>query len=147
MRKVTLSCRHHTDQDPAACKALVKETVAKFLRSGLLNDRLYAEGLVNALRRRGMGEKAIIQKLRAKGIDTGLSAALLSDHDDRQGRQRHESEMEAALALCRRKKIGPFALPDKLVDDNERRKNLARLARAGFSYETALKALEMRVEE
>ncbi|MGB4106255.1 MAG: RecX family transcriptional regulator [Alphaproteobacteria bacterium] len=130
LRKVKRSCMEHKDQDYKICAALVEETIVKFERAGLLNDELYAQGVVTSLRRQGKSKSAIISKLSVRGVAAPLVREKLDAHDS------EHSEMRAALTVLRRKKAGPFG-----EKDNE--KVLAALARAGFSYDTAQLAMSM----
>jgi regulatory protein len=56
-----------------------------------------------------------------------------------------EAELDAALALCRRRRTGPFA-PGPLPPE-ARLKALAALARAGFPRAIAETALDMAPDE
>ena len=55
------------------------------------------------------------------------------------------AELDAALAFCRRRRIGPFATTEE--DQEARRKAMAALARAGFGREVAERALRLDPEE
>jgi len=142
MRKVKKSCLHHTDQDFDACGEMVDRLTEKFENVGLLNDHVYARGLVTSLRRRGMSRKAILAKTGMKGIDSRQAQQSLKEYDDI-----HEdtmgAELRAALTLARRKKIGPYDITGKKDDQ----KSLGKLARAGFSYETSRRVLDLDSED
>lgn len=140
MRKVDRSCRHHTQQDRAACAAMVDDVIGKFHTQGLLNDEAYLRGMVNSLRRRGASSMGIKSKLAAKSLSADVVAQALSQHADDTG----ADDLGAALILARRKKIGAFRPPSK---EFNRDKELATLARAGFSYDTAEKALSMEMDD
>lgn len=140
MRKVDRSCRHHTDQDREACAAMVDDVTVKFQEMGLINDDAYVRGMVTSLRRRGLSSMAITAKLMAKKLSADTVRAALEEHSDEGG----AADIEAAILLTRRKKLGAFRPPDK--EDN-RDKALATLARAGFSYDIAHKALSIARDE
>jgi regulatory protein len=134
LRKIKRSCMEHRDQDYEACARLVEETVEKFERAGLLNDELYTRGAVISLRRQGKSKNAIVSKLKTRGVAATLVTETLGAQDT------EDSELRAALTVLRRKKAGPFG-------DRDTEKTLAALARAGFSYDTAGRAMKMdRVE-
>lgn len=143
MRKVKRSCLHHKEQDLAACTIFVDELVLKFERSGLLNDDIYTGGSVNSLRRQGKSKKAIEAKLTSKGVNLQLIDRKLRDYDENLGFQATETELNAALMLVKRKKLGVY----RLKRDQKPEKELAILARAGFSYEIARKALDYREDD
>lgn len=140
MRKVDRSCRFHTDQDRAACAAMVEDVIAKFNDLGLLNDAAYLRGMVNSLRRRGISAMAIKAKLAAKNLPADAIADAIAEHREENG----TDDLAAALTQTRRKKIGPFR---PLSKEENRDKELAALARAGFSYDIAEKALSMEPDE
>lgn len=141
IRKIDRSCRAHADQDRAACVALLDDTVTNFTRMGLLNDDAYLQGMVTSLRRRGASAQAIAAKLAMKGINQDLVSAMLQKIDADTGVQ--QPEMVAALLLSRRKKFGPF----RVKMDVDKNKELAALARAGFGFDIAQKALSLTLEE
>ncbi len=140
-RKIDRSCRAHADQDRAACITLLDGTVAEFTRMGLLNDDAYLQGMVTSLRRRGASAQAIAARLAVKGIKQDLVSAMLQKIDADTGAQ--QPEMVAALLLSRRKKFGPF----RIKADTDKNKELAALARAGFGFDIAQKALGLPLED
>ena len=144
MRKIDKSCRHHKDQDREHCARLLDEVVAKFIDMGLLNDTGYAAGMVISLRRRGLSQRAIEAKLSAKGLKRDQIAAALSDHAD--DRPRAEVELIAALRLARRKRIGPFAATAERAERDMKERDMASLARGGFSYDIVGKVMNMDLD-
>jgi regulatory protein len=54
--------------------------------------------------------------------------------------QSENLERDAAIALARRRRLGPWRLPEKREDMKE--KDLAAMARAGFSYDLARDVIE-----
>ena len=143
LRKVKRSCMFHTDQDHEKCAAMVDTLVEKFISSGLLDDTIYTRGKVSSLRRRGKSARSIQTYLRAKG----LPPALIKQELDRYNEEHHttdkDAEYQAALTFARKKRIGPFR-GDK---DEDIQKELGRLARAGFSYDTSRSVLNYKSEE
>jgi regulatory protein len=137
-RKVRRSCMEHKDQNFEDCMALVEETIKKFERAGLLNDELYTQGVVSSLRRQGKSKRAILTKLQTRGIASALTLEKLETVDSE---NEGNAEMKAALMVLRRKKSGPFG------NNKEDEKILAALARAGFSYDTAQRAMRMDRDE
>src|SRR5579875_2107586 len=71
MRRVERAAAAHGD-DPEAGARLVDELVARYLRSGLIDDRTYAAHKAAILRRRGVSRFGIRGKLRQKGVDADL---------------------------------------------------------------------------
>ncbi len=147
MRRVDKSVRAH-DTDRAEGTALVDDIVARFRASGLLDDRVYAEGRARSLHRRGVSVRGIRARLRAKGVgaeDIEAALAVLREHAA-------EPDLTAAIAYASRRRIGPY----RRGGDREamRERDLAALARQGFTYDTARRvigaddvtALEMEAE-
>ncbi|MBR0655421.1 RecX family transcriptional regulator, partial [Roseomonas arctica] len=89
------------------------------------------------LARSGRSRRAIGAHLAAKGIAAETAAAVLPADA--------ESELDAALAHCRRRRTGPFART--LMDPPARLKALGSLARNGFSRNVAECALDMDTDE
>ncbi len=110
--------------------------VEKYKKAGILNDKVYAEMKVNSLRRRGLSRTAIEQKLGMKGVSSTIVSSALAQNAE--GAPSDEVEFRAALAFAKRKRLGPFG-GDNAAD--QRRKDLASLARAGFSYDIARKVM------
>ncbi|MGB0647113.1 MAG: regulatory protein RecX [Bradymonadia bacterium] len=100
---------------------------------GYLNDRRLAEGLLNSYRRRGDAQRLIRQKLKKKGIPAAIIAETLSGHTE-------ENELASALRFVEKKRL---TKDWETLDFRGRQRILQRLARRGFSYGVATKALEM----
>lgn len=142
-RKIDKSCRFHTDQDAATCAGLLDALVEKFIRAGLLNDEGFARGSVISLRRRGLSQRMILMKLQNKGLsEQQIKTALAEFNDDNETSDR-TLELEGALKLAKKKKVGPFANGA----DYDRKKALGAFARAGFSMDVIRKVLDMDLEE
>ena len=134
-RRVERSARHHgTDRQEGM--ASIGQLIARYRRSGLLDDRAYAIARAGTLNRRGKPVRAIAFALRAQGvmgedIDEALSA--LKDQDA-------DPDLGAAARYARRRRLGPFrAAPER---EEHRRRDLAALARAGFGYSVARRIIE-----
>lgn len=128
-RKITRAARAQGLEDTGDWKNILADKVLPQMRAaGLLNDELYGQALTRSLQSKGMARNAISQRLKMKGITADTE--LLAVQDD----------MEAAMIHARRKRLGPFARVAE--DDDAKRKSLASLARAGFSYETAMKVIK-----
>ncbi len=131
------------EQRQEELRTAIEQLIEKYKRSGVLNDASFAEIKVNSLRRMGRSRNAIVQKLKSKGISSSLVCAALKKNADEKNAD--ESEMDAALVLLRRRKMGPFRKTPG--DESVRRKELAALARAGFSLDIARRALKYEAEE
>ncbi|PZO84021.1 MAG: RecX family transcriptional regulator [Micavibrio aeruginosavorus] len=141
LRKIDKSCKHHTEQDREACLTILDKTVQEFERQGYLNDEAYLRGMINSLRRRGLSAQGIAAKLQQKGLGREITQETLQEHDAQSGTE--NPDFAAAILLTKRKKIGPF----RAAKEENRNRELAALARAGFGYEYASKALDMSRED
>lgn len=129
-RRVERAVRHGVSERPEGL-ALVEATIAKMLRLGLVDDRRFAENKVASLHRAGRSARAIRLALASKGIAAETIAAALGQR----GEDPSRSELEAALALARKRRLGPFRAADER--QAARTKDLAAMSRAGFSYDMA----------
>lgn len=135
--RVRRAARAHPDLDVAEAERLVDEIIERYQASGLIDDARYAESLARGLRGRGASRRGIQHKLRARGVSAeAIDAALAAA-----GRDSDDAELDAARAFVRRRRLGPHRPPDKRAERYQR--DLAALARAGFSFDTARRALEI----
>lgn len=134
MRRVLRAAQtHETDMDQAA--QWIDALVDNLARSGMVDDKLYAEGRTRALFRRGVPPNGIAQRLRQKGVDADLIEVALSELYV----ETANPTLLAAVKLAKRRRLGPYRAPDKRVERQD--KDLAAIARAGFDYETARKVI------
>ncbi|MDX9862653.1 MAG: RecX family transcriptional regulator [Rhodospirillales bacterium] len=135
MRKVERSARFH-GTDPAEGARWVDALIARFLASRLLDDALYAESRATSLRRRGASRRTIALSLRQKGVEGEIIEGALAAADETE----EAPELAAAARLARKRRLGPYRPPESRRDHRER--DLAALARAGFSYDVALAVID-----
>lgn len=136
-RKISLSCKDHPDQNQDECLQLLDDVVKKFENLGYLNDRLYAQMLVNSLNSRGLSTTRMSMTLRQKGVPPELIEELMPE------RTRDENKL-AALRWAKKKRLGAFATRER---ENEKQKGLASLARAGFDYDISNWVMNLSQEE
>jgi len=142
MRRVERSVRHHgTDRDEGA--RFIDDIIAKLEGLGLLDDRAYSEMRVRGLRRRGQSSRAVRASLMQKGVDSATIDDTLDTEEDDEGTG--DPELTAAITLARKRRLGPYR-PEEARKDN-REKDLATLARAGFSYDMALRVVDAETVE
>ena len=121
----------------------IENIIEAHKKSGAINDKAFAEIKVNSLRRQGKSRRGIEQKLAAKGIQKTLVAEALESHAEELPPE--EADYCAALALAKKRKLGPFRKKD--ADDDKKRKEFGVLARAGFSSAIAKRVLKAQIEE
>jgi len=123
--------------DPAVARAAIPPLLNKLVRLGHLDDARFAAGHAMSLHRRGRSLGRIRSGLAARGVDRETAAvaiaALKATHAD--------ADFLAAAAHARRRRLGPYRAPRQREDNRAR--DLAALARAGFAFETARRVLAM----
>ena len=137
-RKIKKSCAVHEDQNIEECYALLESLITDFQRSGLLNDETYAASKVKTMRRQGKSRRAITSYLNGKGIEPEIQITTLHKADTAFETSEKDAEHAAAMIYAKKRKIGPFRTKTELSHEKE----LAALARAGFSYEIASNVLK-----
>jgi regulatory protein len=116
-------------------RALVEALVERYLAAGLLDDRRYAEAKAGSLARAGASRYRIRGMLLRKGVEAEEISGAIATLDERGD----ESELAAACALIRRRRLGPYRAAERR--DQFRQKDLAALARAGFAIDLARRLL------
>jgi regulatory protein len=111
--------------------AKIDSLLERYQASGLLNDARFAGNLAERLQERGGSRRAIVEKLRRRGVTSGVAQAAIKSSP--------ASELEAARAFVRKRRLGPYR-PEAEREEN-RRRDLAALARTGFDHDTAIRAL------
>lgn len=113
--------------------AAIEEIIEKHKRLGVLNDEAYAEMKVGSLRRAGGSARRIAQKLVQKGVKKEIIEAALMPEEG----EADEVENKAARAFARKKGLGPYRKGGASEDRAVKAKEIASMARAGFSYDVA----------
>jgi regulatory protein len=121
-------------------KQAIDAIVAKFVAAGVIDDKAFAQTKARALHRRGTSTKLTRQKLKVAGVDgTTLDQAMVA-LDEELHTDPRQREWRAAAALARRRRLGPYRLPKERKDNRAR--DLAAMARAGFDYDVAQKVID-----
>ncbi|HOO50378.1 MAG TPA: regulatory protein RecX [Alphaproteobacteria bacterium] len=134
-RKIDLSCRDHPEQDKEQCLEMLNQLISKFIEMGYLNDESFSKGLYYSLSQRGYSRQKILFQMKSKGLSDDHIMAAIGDNDE-------EQELIQAVRYTKRKKIGAFA-----IREQDFQKSLASLARNGFGYDIATRALQMDEED
>jgi regulatory protein len=123
--------------EPLELAPAIARILARFIEAGYLDDQRLAVARVGSLRRAGRSTRLIRQKLQAKGFAQGLITEVT--------RATVDEELAAAFALARKKRLGPYRRGS--VDREGRRKELATLARAGFSFGVAQQVIDAPADQ
>ena len=105
--------------------AWIEEIIADFCRFNYVNDERFAELKIKDYQAMGKSVRYIKNKLKEKGVDAEIVNNLLEEQE--------YDELEAALKFAKKKRIGRFRPTDK--QGEYKQKDMAALARAGFSYD------------
>ncbi|MFC7050262.1 regulatory protein RecX [Emcibacter nanhaiensis] len=119
----------------------IEDVVQHCRKHALIDDELYALSRARSFLRTGNSRAKIIQKLLAKGISRDLIDRVLAELVDEMG----DSELFAAASYVRRRRFGSFST--RAADDARRQKEMASLARAGFSFDLSRRVLDSDRDE
>ena len=140
MRRVLKSAGYHrTDVEEG--RGWVDDVILKLQNSGYLDDQQYAETRIHSLYSRGVSLRAIRMKLSEKGVPVNIvteALRVLSEVSE-------NPELQAAITTARRRKLGPYRIRGDRQENRER--DLASLARGGFSYDIAAKVVDTDTAE
>lgn len=136
-RKIDKSCRDHPEQSKEDCMGMLESVIVKFRELGYLNDSVYAKSLLYTLQQKGFSRTRILLTLKSKGLSSVTTEPLGESMPDSHDRY-------AAIRFMQRKRLGPFSSRPR---DNAAQRDLASMARAGFSYDVAQAALSLSVAE
>ena len=140
MRRVLKSAGHHgTDVEEG--RGWVDDVILKLQNSGYLDDQQYAETRIQSLYSRGVSLRAIRMKLSEKGVPVNIVSDALRVLSE----ETENPELQAAITTARRRKLGPYRTRGDRQENRER--DLASLARGGFSFDLSKRVLNLDVEE
>ena len=123
-------------------KQAIDAVVAKFVAAGVIDDKAFAQTKARALHRRGTSSRLTRQKLKHAGVDGDTLDRAMAALDEELDTNPAKREWQAAVALARRRRFGPFR-PEK--DRKDRRlRDLAAMARAGFAFDIAKKVIDAK---
>jgi regulatory protein len=142
-RRVERSVRLH-GTDRAEGNAMADAVVARMAAAGLVDDRAFAHARAGRLHGRGASARLIAAHLQARGIAAALVDDALAGLDEAAGGEENRA-LQAAISFARRRRLGPFRPPAQRAA--MRQKDLAALARAGFSYAIAKRLLDGKTPE
>ena len=126
--------------DAAKARELVPEIVGRLREVGLVNDTTFAENRAKRMSSAGRSRRAIAAHLTQKGVDAATVREAVP-HDA-------GAELGAALAFARKRRIGPFASTDDMLEGRDpkrevERKALGAMARAGFDWNVCDRVMRM----
>ena len=141
-RRVTRARREGQELDSQEIAGWIDALISDLQRLGLINDGNFAIGRARSLHASGQSLAMIRLKLQAKGINSADIDAAIERLKDERG---ENLALEAARTYVRKRRLGPYRPKDQRADKQD--KDLAALARRGFSYDIATAALKGKDEE
>ena len=131
-------------EDPSIHQNWIDEAVQYAKTYGGLDDEKFALNLAKSLKRRGIAKKAARLKLKQKKLESHhVQAALQQAYEPEE--QLVDPNLYAACVTAKKKRLGPWGPTS--VDYPTFQKQLAKLARRGFSYGIAQQVLKASLEE
>jgi len=120
---------------------LIDIVISTLEKNNLLSDKYYSDSKSKAYLRRGYSLNKIRYSLIQKGIDQKYIKDSISNIKENES----DPDFFSAIKLCKKRRIGPSR-----VEVNRSlfyKKDISILARAGFSYETSKKVMDIPKEE
>ncbi len=126
----------------------IDRLVEQHKASGVINDEAFAAMKVGSLRRAGRSARRITQTLAVKGIKVEATQRALDSYEQDEG---DDQEMKAAIQFAKKKKMGRFAPPPPPATESalvakRKNKEVAVMARAGFSFDVIRKVLNADID-
>ncbi|MBI3516100.1 MAG: RecX family transcriptional regulator [Proteobacteria bacterium] len=119
----------------AAGARLIERVLTRLATARLVDDGGFAAVRAQSLQRRGGSTRAIRARLAAQGVARdAIDAALAARRAEAA-----DPELDAAVALARRRRLGPFRAGDRAA---HRQRDLGVLARAGFEGAVARRVID-----
>lgn len=125
-------------EDPHEHTRWIDEAVQYAYQYGGLNDEQFARSLIHSMRKQGLSTAMIKQKLRYKGLEELQIKRAFEEREEE--RNPELDQLASAARIARKKKLGPWGVSG--LDYPARQKQLAVLARRGFSFGIAKRVLE-----
>jgi regulatory protein len=122
--------------DPQPLLEELERVIAMLTRTGLLNDASFADGRARSLSRRGGSRRQISAKLAAAGVTRATAAEAVAGMEA----ELPDAEFAAAIAYAKRRRLGAFRAKHDETPERHR-KDLMAMARAGFAFDLARRAL------
>ena len=140
MRRVDQSIAVHGG-DRRMLEEAADQVLDRLEAAGSLDDAAYARGKARSLVRRGVSAPVMRARLAGKGLGEGDVREALSAVAEEAG---GDPSWAAACAYVRRRRFGAYRGEGRR---DARGRDLAAMARAGFSFALAARALDASVED
>ena len=121
----------------AEARAEIAAVVARLAQSGAVDDAAFAASRARSLARAGRSRRAIGAHLSTRGVNSETAGGVLPDSPDQ--------ELAAALIHARKRRLGPWRRGE--ASPEQKRRELANFARAGFAQSVARAVLVMDADD
>ncbi|MBL8710289.1 MAG: RecX family transcriptional regulator [Rhodospirillaceae bacterium] len=142
-RRIRRSAHFHGD-DPEPMLAAVPGVIQSLVAKKLLDDAAFAGMKATSLTRRGGSRRQVSAKLAQFGVDSATREGAIAALNEEFG----ETDLAAAITYAKRRRLGPYRA--RHIAGAERqaqeRRDLAAMARAGFSFALARRVLQSDIE-
>ncbi|MGC6537505.1 MAG: regulatory protein RecX [Candidatus Puniceispirillaceae bacterium] len=126
--------------DPSAIQKAIEDVISLCADYGYIDDSALAASKTRASVAKGQSERQLAQKLRMMGISNDTAEDALIQR--KEGWQ--DAELAAIIRKAAKKKLGPFSPPVEFAD---KQKQMAKLARAGFTLDMIQKLFAFASQE
>lgn len=142
-RKAERILLEQEDRDDKLSEAThwIKGIVEKCVKNGLVDDKLYAKARVNAFLNAGNSLPIMRNKLRAKGVPAHIINQVIEELMSNSP----QVNLKSCIKYARKRRFGPYRIRDAKEDTDK--KEQAAMARAGFSYDEAMRILKASRDE
>jgi len=142
-RRIRRSAHFH-DDDPAPLLAAIPAVIAKLERHRFLDDAAFAGMKAASLTRRGTSKRQIEAKLAQFGIAVETRGQALDALAEEFG----NVDEAAAIAYAKRRRLGRYRARHIAGEQRleQAKRDLAAMARAGFSFDLAKRVLGGEVD-
>ncbi len=129
------------EQDWDEILKIIDLEIERLKKAGILNDKLFAESKARVLARRGKSVRMIKASLNEFQIDEDNIDHAVAEL----GSNEYQADLQSAINYVRRRKFGPYREEAKRRE--RRDKDMAALARVGYSYDIVKKVIDAETEE
>lgn len=139
VRRVRKTALVHPETDIEQAHIWIDDIVSDMQRLGYVNDDEYARMRAESLYGRGTSHSHIRQKLKQKGLDNqtieNALHTLVQNHGD-------NGDLYGAIRYAKRRRLGVYRTKPVSDLDHQKQKDIASLARNGFSWEICQKIIQ-----
>jgi regulatory protein len=119
----------------------IDEIIIQCVKNKLIDDRQYALSRANSFFLSGNSVNIVKNKLRSKGVPPVIIKSVLTEIYG----NKPAIDIISCIKYAKRRRFGAYRIKEKL--ENTTKKEIAAMARAGFSYEDTRKVLNSTVIE